>query len=432
MGLGTFFRDYVKDPIGDVYNDVTGVTTAREAGAAQQAALGQAREATEQGYGRAQEALDPYAQAGRGGLDALSTGIQQDQFRPDAFRSPNTITQFRDFGQTVGADQFDYQGQPMAGQNYQGQPVSQMDYQGQPVSQMDYQGQARRDIGYEGQPVDRSIESYMQDDPGLAWQQEQLQKQIDRAGAAQGRWGGGATARETMREQAGLLAQDYGNRFARAGQERMADVGAEQQRYGRALTGFDVGRQAEQEDYGRAQYGTELERMGEQERFGRAQYGTELGRMAEQERFGRDRMAFEDQRGAEQEDFRRAGLGFDRLRQAEDDRRQRYVQDYGMLRAGEDAKYGRALGEYGMEQERGINRMNQLMGLTNIGQQAAGGLASAAVGQGTSMADLQIQQGNVAAAQRMAEGSPWSNALDLGMRVSDVANEAGRAAAGGM
>jgi len=119
---------------------------------------------------------------------------------------------------------------------------------------MEKQGAGGFDPGqfsYSGQPIDRSIESYMQESQELPWQQEQLQKQIDRAGSAQGRWGGGGTMRESMREQQGLISQDYGKRFDRATQERNAAMGAEQNMYNRALQGHGLESNRMAQDFSR-------------------------------------------------------------------------------------------------------------------------------------------------------------------------------------
>jgi hypothetical protein len=143
-----------------------------------------------------------------------------------------------------------------------------------------YGGQQPNQFNYSGQPVDRSIASYMQDDPSLAWQQEQLQRQIDRSGAQQGRWGGGATMRESMREQQGLLSQDYANRFNRAAMERGADVGAETDRYGRAINQYGLDTQREQQNYqrGLTGYGLNANRLSQD--FGRLSGVAGMGQQA--------------------------------------------------------------------------------------------------------------------------------------------------------
>jgi hypothetical protein len=213
--------------------------------------LGQYNEMIEKGA----QYLTPYTEAGAVGLQGLQQGIESGQFLPGEF-------------------------------SYQGQQPG-FGYEGQQLSNLGYGGQALRDLNYQGQPINRSIESYMQEDPGLGWQQEQLQKAIDRAGAAKGRWGGGATAREMQREQAGLLSQDYANRFARAQAERSADVGSEQEMYGRALTGFDIARGAEQSDYQRAIEAANMANLAEQSAYNRALQGYDIDRAIEQESYGR-------------------------------------------------------------------------------------------------------------------------------------------------
>ena len=46
------------------------------------------------------------------------------------------------------------------------------------------------------------------------------------------------------------------------------------------------------------------------------------------------------------------------------------------------------------------------MNFTNIGTQTASQLANAAIGQGSTMADLEIQQGNIAAQKHLAGAAP--------------------------
>ena len=202
-----------------------------------QPALKQQRELTERGAAFQQ----PYIYGGGIGMERLMKGVLSGELSPEQFR--------------YGAEQPQY--------SYEGEPLS--------------------DIGYEGAPVDRSIASYMQEDPSLDRQQEQMEKMINRQAAAQGRWGGGSTAREMMRETAGLLSQDYANRFARAQAERAADVQAERERYGRGLTAFDIARGAEQEGYGRGLTSYDIAREREGTGYQRAlgEYGLEAGRLAD-------------------------------------------------------------------------------------------------------------------------------------------------------
>jgi hypothetical protein len=80
----------------------------------------------------------------------------------------------------------------------------------------------------------------------------------------------------------------------------------------------------------------------------------------------------------------------------------------------EQSRYNRAVGGYGLEQERLQNLMNQRTGMVNMGQQASGALANAALGQGSNLADIAIQQGNVAASSTMAGGNQLGQLLGLG------------------
>jgi hypothetical protein len=184
--------------------------------------------------------LDPYRKAGEYGLAGVRSGLESGEF---------------DVGQ------FQYSGQQPQGFQYSGQQPDRFDYS--------------------GSPVDRSIESYMKDDPSLAWQQEQMEKMLERRAAAKGGFGGGAIEREMLRETAGLLSQDYGNRFNRAQQERMADVGAEKDRYGRDLTGYGLDVQRDQQGYGRDLTGYGLDVAREQQGYGRqaGEYANEAQRL---------------------------------------------------------------------------------------------------------------------------------------------------------
>jgi len=299
--LGGDALDVGRDAVRDV--PVLGPALGQESSAQQAAneqteALKSAQAFQEKMYGEAKGNLMPYSDLGGMWMNQLSEGIQSGQFLPE---------------------EFSYQSQ---------QP------------QFDYSGQIQ-DFSYNGQPVDRSISSYMEEDPSLAWQQEQMERAIDRQGAAQGRWGGGATAREMMRETSGLLSQDYANRFARAQAERGAAVGAEQERYGRGLTSYGLGRQAEQDRYGRSE----------------SAYNRQL--------------------------------------------------------AQDQTAYNRYADQYSQNQQRLQNQLAQYQGLANLGPQMATVLANAAMGQGSALSDLAIQQGIVQSAAKMADSNQLGRLLEL-------------------
>jgi hypothetical protein len=236
----------------------------------------------------------------------------------------------------------------------------------------------------------------MQDDPSLDWQQEQMEKMINRQGAAKGRWGGGATAREMNRETAGLLSQDYANRFSRGRQERDAAVGAERDRYGRSLTGLDIANRAEASDYDRAtsQYGMDVAR--EQDAYGRSLTDTNLANQAARDMYDQAQYGYQ--------------TGVDR----EADAYGRATDMYDRESAREQGLYGRALKDYEIRGENIQNELNQKTAMANYGPRFATAMSNAALGQGTALSDLSIQQGNVAAASTMAQGTPWGNAFNLG------------------
>jgi len=438
-GTGDLFRMG-----GNVYDDVTGVTAAEDAQEAQTYGIDQARESQERGYQRSSDILDPYRQMGEdvlfGGRGYKDVQVPEMVKGPMGMMVPSgrmTTKQVQTGERTGGLahaiqsgefmqndfnyggqqpDAFSYGGQQPDAFNYGGPSMhSSVDYQGQQPDAFNYQGAGQQgQLGYEGSPVDRSIESYMKDDPSLAYQQEQMEKMINRQGAAKGRWGGGATGREMMRETAGLLSQDYGNRFNRAAQERGVAAGAERDMYGRALTDFDLANQAEQSQYGRSmdQYGLDVDR--ERDAYGRALTDTQMGNVAAQDAYGRAQYGYES--------------GVDRERDAYG----RSVDQYGMDRDREQQAYGRARDEYGIQGQNMQNQLNQYMGLANMGVNASNAMSNAALGQGTKMSDLAIQQGNVNAAASMAKGSPWSNLLELSEKFGENARGAASIMSGGM
>jgi hypothetical protein len=309
--------------------------------------------------------LDPYTQAGTQGLSSLTQGLNDGSFSQGQFQ----------YGGTGPVGQVNYQGQQPGQFNYGGTgPVGQVDYKGQQIDPFDYQGEQTGKFNYQGGPVDRSISSYTENDPGLAWQQEQLQKQIDRAGAAQGRWGGGATMRESMREQQGLLSQDYANRFNRAAMERGADVGAETDRYGRSVNQYGMDTQREQQGYQRQLTGYGLDNQREQEARRRGEYGTELARVAEQEGYGRDLTGYNQSITAEQEARRRGEY------------------DTELSRMAEQQGYQRDIGQYGVEQQRLADQYNRTAGLAQMGQQAATAQGGMYSGLGSQLLGQQFQQ----------------------------------------
>lgn len=345
-------------------------SSAEEAGNIQRGALSDAQQFQEAMYQEAKDQLSPYAEMGSTWMGNLERGIQEGQFIPEEFSYKGAPTT------TPSLSHYD--------------PVSGVDYQGQQVDPFSYVGTGQQGaLDYQGRPVDRSIASYMQSDPSLAWQQEQMEKAINRQGAARGRWGGGATAREMMRETSGLLSQDYANRFARAQAERGAQVGAEQDRYGRSLTDLALQNQAEQAMYGRARDEYGLDTAREQEAYQRALTGSEWERQAEQERHGRR------------------------------------IQDFQIKKAAEQERYDRAFRGYGMEQERLQNQLAQYQGLANLGPQMAQSMANAALGQGSALSNLAIQQGNVAAAAKMADSNQLGRLLELGGQAAQLYGAAG-------
>ena len=120
--------DYSTDAVGGVYNDITGVTSAREIGAAQEQALGQAREAQQQGHQRSQNQLSPYAETGGQALEGLSFGVRSGGFDPGAFNYG---------GEQTG--QFNYQGAGQQGDTgYRGDPNITSDYQGGQQGDLNY------------------------------------------------------------------------------------------------------------------------------------------------------------------------------------------------------------------------------------------------------------------------------------------------------
>jgi len=461
-------RDVVRDV--PVLGDLLGQESSAEIAAGEQtSALNDARAYQERMYGEAKGHLDPYSDIGRSYMDKLNTGIAEGQFlqddfsyggsqptfnysgtQPDAFNysGPSMLSKVAYDGSQP--DAFNYQGAGQSGSlDYTGQQGFDTGYTGQQAAGMNYTGQQGFDTGYTGGPNQRSIESYMQDDPSLAWQQEQMEKAINRQGAAKGRWGGGATAREMMRETSGLLSQDYANRFNRASMERAADVGSEQEMYGRSLTGLDLRNLAEKSSYDRSSTAFERANLAEESMYNRAGESLDRRNLAEQNAYDRAGSAFERANLAEQSQYNRASDQYkydtDRENQAyrrafdnttmgnlaseqafniakyedtsardfENQSYKRAYDNYKSIYDKEQETYNRALGQYGMQGQNLTNQLNQYTGLANMGLNTAQSLANAAVGQGSSMADLAIQQGNVNAAATMADSNQMGKFLDM-------------------
>jgi hypothetical protein len=350
--LGDLTRD---SPIGEAF----GVKSSADIAAGEQsAALDEAAKLQEQGYQRSMAALEPYMASGGRHLDTLSAGVASGRFTPEGFS---------------------YSGQAPTELDYAGQPGSDLGF-GSELSQLNYSGQVPSEIDYQGSPDVGSIQSFMGDftqTPGYQSQLQEGQKAIDRAAAAGGRFGGGQTAKDLMRFSQGLAGQGYGAEYNRAAGERQAAMGAEQEAYGRGLTDFDVGRRAEQEQYGRAVSGLGFDRSGELEMRRR------------------------------EEDLATRGAGF------EQDAYSRAMARLRGEQAGEATQYGRAVGEYGMRSERLANELAQFTGMAGMGQQAAGALSNAAIGQGSNLANLAIQQGNAQSAATMANSNQLGNLLDM-------------------
>ena len=385
------FRD---TPI--VGNLIDAESSADIAAGQQSNALNQAQEYQERMFKQAQGMLSPYADVGQNamlgtmGEDGVRSGglvndINSGKYLQDDFSYGGTQPEFSYGGKQVGA--FDYKGPQMS---------SSVGYGGQQPDAFNYQGAGQQgQLDYSGAPVDRSIESYMKNDPSMAWQQEQMEKMINRQGAAKGRWGGGGTFREMNRETARLLSQDYANRFNRASMERGADVGAERDKYGRALTGLYLQNQAEQSGYNRStgEYGMNVAR--EQDAYGRALTDTNLGNQSAQNLYDQAQYGYQ--------------TGVDRERDAYG----RTVDQYGMNRDREQNMYNRATSEYGMKNERLQNALAQQTAIANLGPQMAQSMANAALGQGSNLSNLAIQGGNANAAATMAQGNQFGKLLEM-------------------
>ena len=415
-------RDLVRDVpvLGNLFGQES---SAERAAAQQQEALGQAQQYQEKMYQEAKGMLSPYQKMGQDILlgtpetqyTTIKTPFGEQKIPTGVTRSGGLVDRITggefvqdDFSYSGQKPSFDYQGKPMGAFDYQGKgQQGSVGYQGQ-QPKFDYQGAGQKGtIDYSGGPVDRSIESYMKDDPSLAWQQEQMEKMLNRQAAAGGRWGGGGTAREMMRETSGLLSQDYANRFNRAAQERQAAVGAERDKYGRAVDATTLANLAEQSAYGRAsdQYNRDV--LADQTAYNRALTDVNLANQAEQAQYGRDQYAYQ--------------TGVDR----EADMYGRAVDQYGRDVSAEQTDYNRAVQQYGIQGQNLQNQLNQLTALANYGPATAQAMANAAIGQGSSLSDLAIQQGNVAANATMAGGNQLAKILEMGGDIAKIAGAAG-------
>jgi hypothetical protein len=444
-------QPYVEDLVRDVpvAGDIVGVDSSAEiAQQQQQEALGQAQAQREKSFDEAQKYLSPYRTMGEsvlfgadgsgGMLDRVKGGdFVQGDFsytgsQPKFSYGGTRPSEFSYGGQGLASkvgyggqqpDQFSYGGQGQQGQ---------LNYTGQQGSDTGYTGSQSYDTGYTGGPVDRSIESYMKDDPSLAWQQEQMEKMLERRAAAKGGFGGGAIEREMLRETAGLLSQDYGNRFNRAQQERMADVSGERDQYGRSLTDLNLRNIAERSDYDRA--GTALDRanLAEQSQYGRASTAFDRANLAEQSQYdraanqyGMDVSREQDAYGraltdtnmgnlASQDAYNRAQYGYQTGVDREQDAYNRATQQHGFNVTQEQQDYNRALSQYGIEGQNLANEYGQLSKLASFGPQMAQAMANAQLGHGSSLSDLAIQGGNVNASATMANANQLGKLMELG------------------
>lgn len=357
-------KDIVRDV--PVIGPALGLTSTEEQAAnAKEDAARNALQYQQQMYQQAQGYLTPYLAGSAQNLQNLQTGIDTGAYSAPAY----------DYQQQT-IPKFDYE--PIDPQfEYSGSQLSKVAYDGQPVSQ----------IGYSGQPESRSIQSFMgdmQENPAYQYQMDQTQKAIDRASAAGGRWGGGGTAQEMTRQMSGLAAQSYGDMWNRAQQEQGIQSGAEQQQYNRAYTGADFARSGEQQLYNRALTNAGMFNQADQIGYGRAsdQYNRQLN---------------QDQ------------IGYGRA-----------TDRYGRELSQEESDYQRYMQQLGLTTQNNQNRLNQQMGLVNLGLNTSQSLANAATGQGSQLANIAIEQGNAAAQAKMASGNQLQKAIDMGKGVVDL------------
>ena len=413
--VGDTILDVGRDVVRDV--PVVGGLLGQESSATQAAnqqteSLNDARAYQEKMYGETQKYLDPYLQMGQ---NAMLGTLNEDGMRSGGLYNDINAGKYQqdDFNYSGNKPEFSHDGQTMGAFNYGGpQMSSNVDYSGSQPDQFSYSGAGQQgNLGYTVGPVDRSIESYMKDDPSLAYQQEMMEKAINRQGAAKGRWGGGATGREMMRETAGLLSQDYSNRFNRASQERMADVGTEQNRYSRSLTNLGLQNQAEQSQYNRAtgQYGMDVAR--ERDAYGRALTDTNMGNASAQNMYDQAQYGYQTGVNDEQNIYNRA------------------VQQYGMQSDRESDLYNRAVQQYGMQGQNLQNALNQQTSMANYGPQMATTLSNAALGQGSALSDLAIQQGNINANATLANGNQTAKLLEMSGSIAKLASKESKSAA---
>jgi hypothetical protein len=278
--IGGSMRDIARDV--PIVNDALELDSSADIAAAQQEeALGQAQQHERAMFEKAQGYLDPYAQAGGQGFQNLQQGIQSGRYSQDPFsygqQQPTMSEQDRLVNSIPAHLRQKYAGNVQRTSQEQERLVNSIPahlrqkYAGnvqtaptQPATQ-GMQGMQTPQFNYQGQEVG-SISDYMgsmEENPAYQYQMEQMQKGIDRAGAAGGRWGGGQTAKEMMRGMGGIASQSYGDMWNRATQEQQLAQGQEGQRYSRAVDDYTRGLGAEALDYGRArqEYGMENERL---------------------------------------------------------------------------------------------------------------------------------------------------------------------------
>lgn len=202
-----------KEGIGDAWNDLTGVTGAREARRAAEIQKQGADEATalqREMYGQGREDMLPWLESGQANLATLQGLMGQDGFDVD-------VPDFQDFdaSQYDIPDEFSF-----------------------------------RDFDFEA-------------DPGYQFRQDEARKGLERSAASRGGLASGATLAGLMDRSQDVASDEYGRAHARYGQDYNRALGTYGTNLNRALGERDFGYGQYQDKYGRTmdRYGQQVGRQ---------------------------------------------------------------------------------------------------------------------------------------------------------------------------
>jgi len=241
-------------------------------------------------------------------------------------------------------------------------------------------------------------------DPGYEFRRGEMERQVDRAAAGQGKVLSGNRLEELMARGGEMASQEYGNMYQRAVQDYGIQRAREQEGYGRDVTRYGEQRAREQDLYGRDLTQYELDRARESAGYGRAEslYGKQ--RDVEQELYGRGLTAWEAKM---KEDAARYGRDVDQY-----GRELGLANDLYRARAGEEQLgYGRGEAAYGRAYGQETDYLNRLAGLSQTGQTAATNIAQLGGQKASNIAQNIRGEGAAQAAGTLGQASAWQNTM---------------------